>query len=184
MPIKVLSGLRKIRQVETIDEIKRKHKQSNQNEHKMKLDEARKQVIQTLSDANEVRYFYTLNKENEQHIGFIMLDKAISKAILSDRDDYNELQENEKQLAKSIQQVNVYLCRRYLQNKTEQATEIIHELLKNNSPIDQTISDVQNALTHANECIGNYLSTSCEIRHAFDQLDKALHVLETNLQSV
>lgn len=182
MMISILTKLKKIGIIDTFQGKEEAILPSNHNEAELKLDEARKQIIHTLGEANDVRYFYTLNKENEQHIGFIMLEKAISKAILSDRSDLNELKENEIHLSKSIEQVNIYLSRRYLHTKMQQATEMIQKLSKDNFPIDQYLLDVQNALTIANECHANYLSTASEMRNAFDQLNIAIQAMENILQ--
>lgn len=182
MPIKVLSGLRKLRQEENNHVMERAHKQIHEIENKLAIDEARKHVIQTLGEANEVRYFYTLNNEDEQHIAYIMLDKAITKAIGLNRNDYNELNENRNQLNKSIEQVNLYLSRRYLQTKTQHASELIQLLSNDQSSIEHFLVDVQLELNQANECLANYLSTSSEIRNAFNQLNNVLNKLEINLQ--
>jgi len=179
MAIKILTKLLKVGKMENSQE--NDEKLNNQNEKKLELDDARKNVLKTLSEANEVRYFYTLNKENEDHIAYINLGKAISNAILSDRKDINDLKNNEIHLTKSIEQVNIYLSRRYLHTKMQQASDIISKLNTDELPMNQYLVDVEHALKIANDCHANYLSTACETRNAFDQLNHVVQALEDSL---
>ena len=174
--------LRKIGKNENFKEKDQAEQQINLTEKKLKLDVARKQILKTISEANDVRYFYTLNKENEQHIGFVTLEKAISTALLSDRNNINELENNEINLSRSIEQVNIYLSRRYLHTKMKEASEMIGKLSTDHLPNTQDLTDLQDALKNAQECHANYLSTACEIRNAFDQLTQAIQVVENQLQ--
>lgn len=182
MWITILTRLRKIGKLEYFQEKERAEQPSNQNEKELKLEDARKHVRKILNEANEVRYFYTLNKENEQHTGFTMLEKAISTASLSDSDDINELKNIEIQLSRSIEQVNIYLYRRHLHTKIQQGSEMIRKLSTDNIPMHHYLVEVQDALKIANECHANYLSTACEIRNVFDQLNHAIQVAEIHLQ--
>lgn len=180
MAINLLTKFRRNSKSETTNE----HGISKKNHQEKRLELVRKHLIQTIGEANEVRYFYRFHKENEQHISFVMLEKAISKAILSDRENLNELKDNEIHLSNMIDQVNIYLIRRCLHTKIQEGSKLITEFSHDHVASDPFLVQVKHSLKTAMDCHAYYLSTASEIRIAFDQLNQAIQVVERKFQLI